>query len=235
VGGVRWTGLRTSRTATTLVCNDVRVETLSFNVLILDGHVLLAQTLAVCLRELDGVRDVVVAGTTEEAAAYVTTTAPEVVLVYYRLDGSLETEFIKDMKQLGSNSEFVVLTASDSVKVRHEARLSGAIGVIHKSASLHDLTQEVVRVGATLVHVSRELAEEAVMDGARSTLTSRELEVPQRVLARLSNKTIARTLFLSPNTVRNHLANVRRKLEAKSKLELAVISSLASLENTTLK
>ncbi len=220
MGGVRWTGLRTSRTATTLVCNDVRVETLSFNVLILDDHVLddhvlLAQALAVCLRELDGIRDVMVSGTTEEAAAYVTTAAPEVVLVDYRLDGSLGTEFIKDMKQLGSNSEFVVLTTSDSVKVRHEARLSGAIGVIHKSASLHDLTQEVVRMGTTLVYVSRELAEEAVMDGARSTLTSRELEVLQCVLARLSNKTIARTLFLSPNTVRNHLANVRRKLGAK--------------------
>ena len=177
------------------------VKSLAFNVLILDDHVLLAQALANCLSGLDGVGDVMIAGTPEEAAAYVVTAAPEVVLVDYRLDGSFGTDFIKDMKRLGSTSEFVVLTAADSAKVRREARLAGAVCVIHKSSSLRDLTQEIVKIGQPLVRVSRELAEEAVMGGAHSTLTSREREVLQCTLAGLSNKEIARTLFLSPNTV----------------------------------
>lgn len=210
------------------------VKRLAFNVLILDDHVLLAQSLANCLSGLDGVGDVMIAGTPKEAAAYVATAAPEVVLVDYRLDGSFGTDFIKDMKRLGSTSEFVVLTAADSAKVRREARLAGAVCVIHKSSSLRDLTQEILKIGSPLVRVSRELAEEAVMEGTHSTLTSREREVLQCTLAGLSNKEIARTLFLSPNTVRNHLANVRHKLGAKSKLELAATSSLARLEHSTL-
>ena len=202
------------------------MESLAFNVLILDDHVLLAQALANYLREVDGVGNVMVAGTPDEAAAYVTTAAPEVVVVDYRLNGSFGTDFIKEMKELGSASEYIVLTAADSSKVRHEAQLGGALCCIHKSSSLRDLTQELVRIGSPLARVEREAAEQEVRAGDRSTLTVREREVLQCVLTGMSNKDIARTLFLSPNTVRNHLTNVKHKLGAKSKLELAATALL---------
>jgi DNA-binding NarL/FixJ family response regulator len=202
------------------------VESLEFNVLILDDHVLVAQALANCLSEVDGVGDVMVASTTDEAAAYVTTAAPEVVVVDYRLDGSFGTDFIKEMRELGSVSAYVILTAADTSKVRNEARLAGALCCIHKSSSLHDLTQEIVRIGSPLARMDREAVEEAMRAGSRSTLTVREREVLQCVLTGMSNKDIARTLFLSPNTVRNHLTNVKHKLGAKSKLELAATAPL---------
>jgi DNA-binding CsgD family transcriptional regulator len=58
-------------------------------------------------------------------------------------------------------------------------------------------------------------------DAAQGGLTSREAEIARLVAARQSNKTIAKTLDISPRTVTTHLSNIFRKLEIGSRGELA--------------
>ena len=57
---------------------------------------------------------------------------------------------------------------------------------------------------------------------ADSTLSAREREVLQRIVAGDSNKMIARTLGLSPHTVKRHVANILGKLGARSRAQAAV-------------
>jgi LuxR family maltose regulon positive regulatory protein len=54
-----------------------------------------------------------------------------------------------------------------------------------------------------------------------STLSSREREVLQRIVAGDSNKMIARALGLSPHTVKRHVANILDKLGARSRAQAA--------------
>jgi LuxR family maltose regulon positive regulatory protein len=56
---------------------------------------------------------------------------------------------------------------------------------------------------------------------ADSTLSAREREVLQRIVAGDSNKMIARTLGLSPHTVKRHVANILDKLGARTRAQAA--------------
>ena len=56
---------------------------------------------------------------------------------------------------------------------------------------------------------------------AESTLSAREREVLQRIVAGDSNKMIARTLGLSPHTVKRHVANILDKVGARSRAQAA--------------
>ena len=62
--------------------------------------------------------------------------------------------------------------------------------------------------------------------GRNESLTARELEVLQLMSEGLANQLIAERLFLSLNTVRNHVRNVLAKLNAHSKLEAVAMATL---------
>ena len=66
--------------------------------------------------------------------------------------------------------------------------------------------------------------EEVVVSSEKNThielLTERELEIANYICEGKSNKEIAEALFISQNTVRNHIYNIYRKLEVKNKIEL---------------
>ena len=56
----------------------------------------------------------------------------------------------------------------------------------------------------------------------REDLTAREIEVLERVVAGDSNAEIARTLVISENTVKMHLANILDKLHLENRIQAAV-------------
>jgi DNA-binding CsgD family transcriptional regulator len=60
--------------------------------------------------------------------------------------------------------------------------------------------------------------------GAPSQLSQREREVLARVAAGRSNKAIAEELFVSPNTVKTHVASLLRKLDVHTRAQLATIA-----------
>ncbi|HET7092478.1 MAG TPA: response regulator transcription factor, partial [Thermomicrobiales bacterium] len=60
-------------------------------------------------------------------------------------------------------------------------------------------------------------------------LSPREREVLALVTAGHSNKAIAETLFISPNTVKTHVASLLNKLHASTRVELAAIATTYGL------
>lgn len=56
-------------------------------------------------------------------------------------------------------------------------------------------------------------------------LTPREREILAQVIGGQSNKEISDTLFISPNTVRNHIYNIYKKMGVKNRLQLVALSS----------
>lgn len=65
---------------------------------------------------------------------------------------------------------------------------------------------------------------DASPDRSASALTKREIEVLQYVSMGRSNQQIAAALFISSNTVRNHLVNICRRLHASSRSEAVAIA-----------
>ena len=124
-----------------------------------------------------------------------------------------------------------MLTMSDEEADLYEAIKNGASGYLLKDASIDEVSQaiRVVADGQSLISPSMatKLLEEfktisrtgGKADAIAPKLTDRELEVLNLVARGLNNREIAKQLFISENTVKNHVRNILEKLQLHSRME----------------
>jgi two-component system NarL family response regulator len=128
----------------------------------------------------------------------------------------------------------VVLTDADDDAALSGAVRAGARGYLLKDTTPEELVGAVraVASGSSLLSpamASRLLDEFAVLvrrsegpaEGTGS-LSRRELEVLTLVAQGLNNRAIAESLFISENTVKNHIRNIHEKLQVHSRMEAVV-------------
>ena len=129
-----------------------------------------------------------------------------------------------------------MLTISDEEADLYEAIKAGATGYLLKEISIDEVASAVRAVydGQSLISpamASKLLTEFALMakrSNERSQqvptprLTERELEVLKLVARGLNNRDIAKELFISENTVKNHIRNILEKLQLHSRMEAVV-------------
>ena len=99
-------------------------------------------------------------------------------------------------------------------------RLDEALAGVNPTAPYSRLGErgellEAVRVVGTISRLA----------GAEVALSHREREVLALIAEGYSNKAIAKTLFVSPNTVKTHVASLLTKLRADSRVQLAAIAT----------
>jgi two-component system NarL family response regulator len=128
----------------------------------------------------------------------------------------------------------VVLTDADDDAALAGAVRAGARGYLLRDTTADELVEAVVTVAAGNSLLSpamavRLLDEFAVLvrrhDGAgegTGSLSRRELEVLTLVAQGLNNRAIAESLFISENTVKNHVRNIHEKLQVHSRMEAVV-------------
>jgi len=134
------------------------------------------------------------------------------------------------IKEAVPAAKILMLTVSDEESDLYEAIKSGANGYLLKDSSIEEVAQavRVVADGQSLISPSMavKLIDEfkQMSQPDRSTvstfrLTERELEVLRLVAQGLNNKDIAKRLFISENTVKNHVRNLLEKLQLHSRME----------------
>ena len=200
-------------------------------VLIVDDHEVLAASLAQALDAEPDLRVVGLAGTIEAAAALITSTAPDVLLLDHRLPDGDGVSAIPRLRALRTRMAVVVLTASTAEHVLVSAIEAGASGFVSKTRGLPELTSAVRAAAAGEAVVSPEMLSRLLPRLQRNrhgtghaSLTEREREVLALVAEGLTNASIADRLVVSVHTVRNHVANLSAKLGASSKLEALSIA-----------
>lgn len=162
----------------------------------------------------------------------------DVVLLDVRMPGRSGVEICGAIKQIAPSTGIIMLTASDEEADLYESVKAGASGYLLKDGSTYEQVGEAVRVvanGQSLISPSMatKLLEEFVhmSRGAApaTTLTPRELEVLRLVAHGKSNRDIAQELFISENTVKNHIRNILEKLQMKSRMEAAMFAVRSKL------
>ncbi|TDD71095.1 response regulator transcription factor [Jiangella aurantiaca] len=98
------------------------------------------------------------------------------------------------------------------------ARMAPRVGLIATDASLADLLDAVRRVARGEPVLDPALAV-AALTAAESPLTHRELDVLRLAMTGAPPQEIARTLYLSPGTVRNYLSHILTKTGARTRIE----------------
>ena len=167
-----------------------------------------------------------------KAISVLETTEIDVVLLDVRMpnsDGLATLERIRDIK---SEIPVVVLSAYDNPTYIARAAALGANDYVLKSG-LRERLSESLQCAAngngppTTSHIARirQIMREDVDVGAlppELPLTSREAQVLKHVALGLSNKEIARSLAISVETVKEHVQNILRKINATDRTAAAV-------------
>jgi DNA-binding NarL/FixJ family response regulator len=205
-------------------------ESEPIRVLVVDDQELFRRGLVMLLSHEDGIEVVGEAGDGEEGAAIAAAAVPDVVLLDIRMPRRTGLEACQSIKQAVPTSKIIMLTVSDEEADLYEAVKSGASGYLLKDSSIDEVAQaiRVVADGQSLISPSMAVKlidefkqmsrpEREHVPGLR--LTDRELEVLRFVAKGLNNREIAKHLFISENTVKNHVRNILEKLQLHSRME----------------
>ncbi|CAI7974386.1 MULTISPECIES: response regulator transcription factor [Parafrankia] len=201
-------------------------------VLVVDDHELFLQGLQTVLETEEDISVVGRAADGQEALTLASGTTPDIVLMDVRMPGRDGIAAAGAIKRAVPRTRIVMLTVSDEESDLFEAIKAGAVGYLLKSIPPHEVADAVraVHNGQSLISpsmASKLMVEFATMarggeDRPRAHaphLTARELEVLKLVAEGRANREIARKLFISENTVKNHVRNILDKLQLHSRME----------------
>jgi len=219
--------------------DDARGVPDPIRVLIVDDHALFRRGLEMVLAEEPDIELVGEASDGAEAVAKAGEALPDVVLMDIRMPKSSGIEACRAMKEVAPSAKIVMLTISDEEEDLFEAIRAGASGYLLKDIP-YDEVADVVRAvhgGQSLINPSMaaklltEFAALAKRDGQERAqevpapkLTDREMEVLRLVARGMNNRDIAKELFISENTVKNHVRNILEKLQIHSRMEAVMIA-----------
>jgi two-component system NarL family response regulator len=207
----------------------------AIRVLICDDHALFRRGLAMVLESEDGIEVVGEASDGDEAVASAEELVPDVVLMDVRMPKRSGIEATRAIAEVLPTARIVMLTVSDEEDDLYDAIKAGAAGYLLKEISIEEVAGAIRQVvdGQSLITPSMaskllaEFTNLAKKADARQAvispkLTTRELEVLKLVAQGMSNKEIAAELYISENTVKNHVRNILEKLHLHSRMEAVV-------------
>jgi DNA-binding NarL/FixJ family response regulator len=203
-------------------------------VLVVDDHALFRRGLQLVLEQEPDIDVVGEASDGVEAVAVAAETTPDVVLMDVRMPKRGGIDACTAIKDAVPSAKIIMLTISDEEADLYEAIKAGAMGYLLKEISIEEVAAAIraVHGGQSLISpsmASKLLTEFAAMikkdDRAQlpsPRLTDREMEVLKLVAKGLNNRDIAKELFISENTVKNHIRNILEKLQLHSRMEAVV-------------
>jgi DNA-binding NarL/FixJ family response regulator len=216
----------------------VNVTAEVIRVLIVDDHALYRRGLLTVLETEDGIEVVGEAADGIEAVDQAEETLPDVIVMDVSMPKRGGIDACRVIKQRVPSARILMLTSSDDEANLFEAVRAGANGYL-----LKDVPPEEVAAGIRGVHhgqsllspmMASKLLTEFAQISQRDTLpaptpglelprlTHRELDILKLVARGRLNREIASELFISENTVRNHIRNILDKLQMHSRMEAAM-------------
>jgi len=204
-------------------------------VLIVDDHALFRRGLVMVLEQEKDIDLVGEAGDGAEAVNIAQDTMPDVVLMDVRMPRRGGIEATSQIKALAPHIKILMLTISDEEADLYDAIKAGASGYLLKEISIEEVANAIRQVHAGQSMISPSMASKLLTQfatlvkktdekpaAAQPRLTEREMEVLRLVAKGRNNRDIAKELFISENTVKNHIRNILEKLHLHSRMQAVV-------------
>jgi DNA-binding NarL/FixJ family response regulator len=204
-------------------------------ILIADDHALLRHGLHAALEREPGLDVVGEAVDGQEAVEAALELLPDVVLMDVRMPRRSGIEAAAEIKSLLPHVAILMLTISDDETDLFDAIRAGASGYLLKEISIAEMADAVRAAASGQARLSPSMASKLLTEFAALSrravepppapmprLTDREMEVLRLVAKGMPNKEIAKELFISENTVKNHMRNILEKLHLHSRMEAVV-------------
>jgi DNA-binding NarL/FixJ family response regulator len=209
-------------------------------VAVVDDQELFRRGLTMQLALEDDIEVVGEAGDGIAATELAESTAPEVMLLDVWMPKRTGVEACATIKEVAPTTLTIMLTSSDDEADLYDAVKNGASGYLLKSSSIEEVAHAIrlVAGGQSLISPSMaiklldEFKQMSRVDRDRVAtprVTARELEVLKLVAQGLHNREIGTRLFISENTVKNHVRNILEKLQLHSRMDAVMYAMRENL------
>ncbi len=218
---------------------DVASEPRKIKVIIADDHPIVREGLRKLLLLEDDIDVVAEACDGRDLLDKASEFQPDVILLDLRMPNLDGLGALQTLQHTGSKARVIILTASEDKNEFVQAMKLGCSGIVLKQTSADLIVKSIRKVyngeiwldSHTTAAVMRQFA--APLDGGssgstggrvreRSPLSNREREIVSLVAQGYKNKEMAEKMFISEQTVKNHLHNIFDKLGVSDRLELAL-------------
>jgi two-component system response regulator FixJ len=170
---------------------------------------------------------------TYESAVAFLTVAPEVklgcVITDVRMPELSGVDLLRRLQELKLGVPVIVITGHGDVPLAVEAMKIGAVDFLEKPFDDEVLLASVRSALNQLDRDSKRQAERGEIEGRLATLSNRERDVLEGLVAGHANKQIAYDLGISPRTIEIYRANLMTKMQAASLSDLVRMALIAGI------
>ena len=222
-----------------LMTSSAEVRKTGIRILIADDHPIVRDGLRKLLSLEDDFEIIGEASDGREVLDKVQELDPDVLLLDLRMPNLDGLSTLQALMQLNKRTRVIVLTASEDKNEFVQAMKLGCSGIVLKQTAPELIVKSIRKVyggeiwldSHTTAAVMRQFAAPGELGGnsigagkgrERSPLSAREREIVQLVAQGYKNKEMAEKMFISEQTVKNHLHNIFDKLGVSDRLELAL-------------
>jgi DNA-binding NarL/FixJ family response regulator len=209
------------------------------SVVIIDDHDLFRGGLRDIL-EAEGINVAGEASDAERGIELIGELAPDVAVMDLNMPGMSGVDATREVTARNPVTKVLVLTISSDDQHIMDAMLAGASGYLLKDASVEELVGGIraaargessisPRIASRVLARLREGGGKSAPEALQADLSDREIEVLKLLAEGKGNAEIASELFISPKTVKNHIASILVKLQMENRIQAAVYAVKAGI------
>lgn len=206
-------------------------------ILIVDDHILFREGIASLFA---GQPDLTVIGQAccvQEAVAMANDLRPDLILMDFTMPDGTGLDATKAILKTQPGAKILILTVHENDEMLFEAIRLGAVGYLLKNVSVSEMLKQIrsIQLGeaALMPGMTRKILNEFAKRSETRTqgpaemqaLSLRELEVLEVLSSGASNREIAQRLYISENTVRNHVHSILTKLKLQNRTQLVGLTT----------
>ena len=170
------------------------------------------------------------AGSISEARAQIAHTNPQVIVVDLSLPDGNGLEIVQWARSISERIGIVVLTLNPAQDFLLTVMKSGASAFVEKNAPLAELISAIEHSFiAPLSFSAQGISRVMKKDHEANALTTREIQVLEKLSDGSSASSIGLELFITQATVKTHLASIYRKLDSKNRIQAIIAAKKIGL------
>lgn len=203
-------------------------------VMLAEDHSMIRQGLKQLIELESDIKVVSEAANGDEAISFFAIEQPDVVLMDINMPKQNGLQALEAIKQKNPDAKIIMLTIHQDREYLFKALQLGANGYVLKDADGAVLMEAIRKVYQGEAYIQPTMARELIVEFKRYTsgeaqssrknslLSDRELEVLDLIAKGHLNKEIAKILYISEKTVKNHISNIFKKLNVSDRTQAAV-------------
>lgn len=198
---------------------------MKIKILLADDHPLICQGIKSVLQKEEDIYITKEVARCDEIIKAVEETKPDILLLNLSMISIMDKHIIKSLCEGYSNSCKIIVLSEDANSSSLDTLLNwGVAGYLSKCDSalfLKDAIRKVLLQGKYLPNGGK-IAKNKKIREKKSVLTEREMDIIRLLAEGMKNNEIAKRLFLSEKTVKNHLTNIFKKLKLNDRTQVLI-------------